>query len=122
MESELGSDLDHLELRAYSDFSDEEEEEEDDETEGRFYCTRSTRPVSTFLSDRIAQDKADCIVQKEKEKTESNVPKSTLFCHNVATIYTVLAEAVSNTHEFVYENLGMDFIRGTHSSVSPALQ
>ena len=46
------------------------------------------------MSDKIAKDKAERIEWKEKEKSESDAPKSTLFSHNVATIYATLVDKV----------------------------
>ena len=90
-ESELGSNLDVLELEAPSDqFTDFEEEVED------WFCrTRSTRPPSSYLSGKIAQDKSEQINKKEKEWNEPTAQSSTLFRHSVATIFTVLAKEVS---------------------------
>ena len=62
-ESELGSNLGELELEAPSDqFSDFE-----DEVEGR---TRPTRPASSYLSSKIAQDKSERVDKKGKERNE----------------------------------------------------
>ena len=68
-------------------FTDEEEE-----PVKRYLKTRSTRPPSTFLVDKIARDKASRLDKKESEKAKSPSHDATLYRHNVATICAALED------------------------------
>ena len=74
-EYELDSNLDELELQAPSD---QLSDFDDEEVEDRFCRPRSTRPCSSYLSDKIARDKSERINKKEKERNESTAQSSTL--------------------------------------------
>ena len=87
--SDLLSDDDYPALKGPALVEDDEEPLEQD------LWTCSTRPPSSYLSDKIARDKVARLDKRNRERSEIPSPHdSTLYCHNVATIYTALEDEI----------------------------
>ena len=70
---------------------------EDEELPEWSLWTHSTRSPSSYLSEKIAMDKASRIDKRDKERADGPAPHDpTLFCHKVATIYVALADVVES--------------------------